>query len=895
MTTVTGHLPRHAVLFATTVLLAVMLVPTAGAAEPPTVVGPTSVLEGVDHATTVIRDPWDYTEQTDVITDTSQVSVNVVSSEVSDGLLVFETEPTDDGGTIAYHELHYTNVQGALIDGHGNTVRHPIDADRLDHVTMRIHSEQFLSNARLAWYGCHQVEFECVGAESFQLREGWQTVTLRLDRNKVANYTRDWEGDVVGLRLEVIPDTSVEVRLDWLRVHAAPTTIDVTTDASVVYWDLDTDPPTGNESQDREDRSVGRLSVENGTAAFPVDVFPPGTYHLWTADDGYGDTITIRPRPRPVVLDPDLAGGVDFATEMLGNPWDFDSPADAVRVCNATDVAWLDQVIDVTGEVANGVLALTNGEFDCSSSTQDPRPGITNDPYVQLAVGDGLDPLHYHRVTVDTWFDRGFDLKDDDGGGAHGRFIWRSPTSHPAPADPRYFQDGREMVYYTNRTVYSYDMLDTYSGPASEPGDEDWGVSTITNLRYDPNEDTGARRSFIDELRIAADDAATPTFDIRVRDNLAAAGSTYRLGVDTDRSGYDGEVLVDGESLPRAGATVTWDATDLLPGPRWVWFEVTTADGDTARTYAEAVLQVGPRISGPDRIATAVALSSQRFAAADAAVVATASDFPDALAAVQLAAAVGGPLLLTDKDDLDGRVVAELRRLDVTDVYVAGGPGAVSESVVDALRDVGDVTRLGGEDRYDTAALLARRARRLLSSPDPQRVLVALGTNFPDALAASPLVAAGDVPLVLVGGAGPVASATRDQLAAWSPDEILVTGGPVAVSDEVVAELATIADVTRIAGDNRYDTAARLHDLAVDAGARRSRVLVATGESFPDALGAGAALAADGGVLVLTHPTHVPDASADILDAADATSLRVLGGPRAVWHVVVREVVLRAT
>jgi hypothetical protein len=71
--------------------------------------------------------------------------------------------------------------------------------------------------------------------------------------------------------------------------------------------------------------------------------------------------------------------------------------------------------------------------------------------------------------------------------------------------------------------------------------------------------------------------------------------------------------------------------------------------------------------------------------------------------------------------------------------------------------------------------------------------------------------------------------------------------------------------VTRVAGLTRYATSAALADVAVTAGARSGRPWLATGRNWPDALAAGPAAAADGGVLVLVDG-HGLDGSPDTRD-----------------------------
>ena len=69
-------------------------------------------------------------------------------------------------------------------------------------------------------------------------------------------------------------------------------------------------------------------------------------------------------------------------------------------------------------------------------------------------------------------------------------------------------------------------------------------------------------------------------------------------------------------------------------------------------------------------------------------------------------------------------------------VYILGGTTAVPASVATTLTGLGFVvTRLSGADRYATAVAVAG------AIGNPGTVLLATGTNFPDALSAGPAAA----------------------------------------------------------------------------------------------------------------------------------------------------------
>ena len=100
--------------------------------------------------------------------------------------------------------------------------------------------------------------------------------------------------------------------------------------------------------------------------------------------------------------------------------------------------------------------------------------------------------------------------------------------------------------------------------------------------------------------------------------------------------------------------------------------------------------------------------------------------------------------------------------------------------------------------------------------------------------------------------------------------------------------------MTRLAGPDRFATGVALAEAAVDAGASAAEVLVASGVSFPDALAAGPAAAALGGVLLLTDPHGLPTAVADWLThhGPAVQRIRVVGGAGAVADQVLSGLVL---
>lgn len=878
-------------------------------------------VEPLEYGVDERHDPFDYAQATDLMTD-RDVTVGVDSFVQADETMRFRmrgprgaswyvspvwmTFPHHTDANVPASKL--PDADGGALHDQRDGLALPVDAERYTDVSIRFHVSGDPGLMYLSWFTCQEWLPQCQGmmdlsrvAPLGELRQGWNTISVRIENNVRNGLVQPWSGTVHGLRFQGVAEAEATVTLDWFRLHehAEEHVVTVPVRDRYLYSDTPTPSFAGARTTDETWGWLGLRDYSRGE--LDLGGLPPGTWYLFDDRQRPVGQVTVRPRPRPEILDPDMAGGPDYATEVLDNPWDFEDRADFVSVGNSANVR------------------LSGGELS-AQAVPTPAAPRGNDPLVLLPLhAQGLDPVHYHRVTVDQHYDAPFNLDDGGGannprpGGSHGRLIWRTDQhASPSPCRPQSFSDGREFVFYKTWDAYTYDMKhvpaaqgmtssaepniglparDACGGQRTFPPDPHWtGNGPITYLRFDPHEAPDDYRWYLRDLRIAADDAADPTFDITWVDHDRVPGTQVTVRLDTDRSGYDGEVVARVTQDQRR-ETVTIDATDRLPATSWVNITSTTPDGRVSRDYATGPLQVSPRISGRDRIATAVEASSQSFDRARTAVVASAEAFPDALAAVQLADAVGGPVLLTPPGQADRRVIDELERLGAREAVVVGGEAAVGPRVATQLRTSGvQVTRIGGADRYETSVAIARAALGRRGASTAPRVLVTTGENFPDALAAGPLVGHSDTPLILAAPSPEHNDGARRFLDRVNASRATFIGGPNAVSPAVANHLAAGRSTDRIAGSDRFETARRLTAAAVDAGAGRRDVLIATGRNFPDALAAGPAALARGGVLVLTEPSFVPPPTRDWLRSVGSwSSWRVVGGPVAVSHATVRD------
>jgi hypothetical protein len=283
------------------------------------------------------------------------------------------------------------------------------------------------------------------------------------------------------------------------------------------------------------------------------------------------------------------------------------------------------------------------------------------------------------------------------------------------------------------------------------------------------------------------------------------------------------------------------------------------------------------RLGGAGRIDTAVAVSRAAYpGAASTVYLAHAGGFPDALAAGAL---TDGPVLLVpDRLPVPDVVLEEIRRLTPSSVVALGGQGAIPGSVLAAAAEGRAIARLGGTDRFETAIAIARAA----FPETAERVYLARGDHFPDALAAAALT---DGPVLLVPAEVALAPDVVDEVERLDPAEVVALGGPAAVPDEVLDEVAGGRISGRLAGADRFATAIAVAAAAFPDGS--PRVYLARADAFPDALAAGSV--SDGPVLLVPGCGRLPEGVRAALAQRDTDEVVVLGGDVAVCDWVLRQ------
>jgi N-acetylmuramoyl-L-alanine amidase/putative cell wall-binding protein len=257
-------------------------------------------------------------------------------------------------------------------------------------------------------------------------------------------------------------------------------------------------------------------------------------------------------------------------------------------------------------------------------------------------------------------------------------------------------------------------------------------------------------------------------------------------------------------------------------------------------------------LRGSDRFDTAIRISQAMYPAAlpdgGGLVLAPGETFPEALCGAPLAAAYGGPVLLTQSLGLNKAVAEEMLRLAPDRVFCVGLSASVVAQVTAALGSGTNVTAIRGTGGsvYEMSRRVAEALSVKLGDMSGATAIIARGDSFPDALGVSPLACANKWPILLT--KGPAGSLNASAAAALSTLHItrVLKVGTYAVLP------AGVSGIANLSGKDRYATNRNVAEWGKSSGLMFTHIGLATGDKFPDALAAGPYLALDRGILLLS-------------------------------------------
>jgi putative cell wall-binding protein len=244
------------------------------------------------------------------------------------------------------------------------------------------------------------------------------------------------------------------------------------------------------------------------------------------------------------------------------------------------------------------------------------------------------------------------------------------------------------------------------------------------------------------------------------------------------------------------------------------------------------------RAAGTDRYDTAAKIAFQSWAGVTGGTVIVANGETngiDALSASYLAGFRDAPILLTARDAVPAPTAAAIAKLAPAHVIVIGAEASVSAATYATLTAGREGDRIGGVDRYDTAARVAAFAAPIDPTNGtgyrPHTVFLARGDKAgvaADALAAAPAAYRGHIPILLTARDG-LPEASRFTLTGIQPANLAVLGDYDSIDAFTISQAQGAAGgyrqghvppVNRFSGANRSETAAAIAEsfVARDAG-----------------------------------------------------------------------------
>ena len=543
---------------------------------------------GPDFASDIIGDAWDMSNGEDISLDPMQrrgwTSFGFNAGRVGGTLAT--VDGATNGSHITFLERAYW---GGLKTGRTGA-RYPIDAGSYTKLSFKMGMSGSGQFPRVYWFLRDLGHPAGTGG-------GWryvdtQTASPTGDSIAVVNLTQSlgggdpWSGLIRGFALYPNSGTvGYPVTFDWVRL----TTGDGHPSSAMlpIAWS----GGSGATTIQVIDAAGTVMTIASGNVTSPFNwnygVLPPGQYTLRvTRGDSIGNTtFRVNAPPTLQITDPDETGGQDFASAMLGNPWDMSDGADVRAVAQ-------DHLIS---------RSFSGGQFHGISdgvpvaTSQDGIP--VGDPIVYPLANNGVvNTSRYRYLTVRMAVDGNYDLLR----GSVGRVFWGSQAGAPYNLTVSGF-----FLAWPGMQTYTFDLASLTTGPdggiePAEGAGVAWTAAGVRYLRIDPHEFAEQRGFHIDDVKLAAmDEPANGAFTIRFAGADADGHpATVALYYDTDRNPSNGLTAITA-NVPLSSGQYVWNTQGVATGVYYIY--AVASDGLNAR----GAYSTGPiHVSTPSLLTT---------------------------------------------------------------------------------------------------------------------------------------------------------------------------------------------------------------------------------------------------------------------------------------------------
>lgn len=290
------------------------------------------------------------------------------------------------------------------------------------------------------------------------------------------------------------------------------------------------------------------------------------------------------------------------------------------------------------------------------------------------------------------------------------------------------------------------------------------------------------------------------------------------------------------------------------------------------------------RLWGIDRYETCSEVAKEGWTTSDYAVIVNGENFPDALSASTLAKKYNAPILLTQSNTLDANSLAQLKRLNVKNVFIVGGEFVVNKSVEKYIKSLGiQTTRYSGQDRNETSVKVAEEIGTDFG------IIITTDSDFTDALSVAPMAGYYKIPIILV-PKDKVPDSVKKFILGKTIPKTYVLGGTDIISDAVASKFP---NVQRITGEDKYTRNINIINTFPNQ-LNFTDAYLAYSEKFADALSGSALAALSGNPVILVGDKPTP-ATENFIKSRHFSKFSVLGGEAGISQSTLNSLTYSAT
>jgi hypothetical protein len=512
--------------------------------------GANAVAAGSDYATTVLQDPWDMNQRTDVGWWLYGVEYPYAggwsSTSFSGGMFT---------GTIQANPnlwLLETAFGGAAHVGKMGP-NFPIDASRFRvfAVRMRVPASSYM----LVEWSTNSI-YDPPGIQTSQpvyTTPGWRIYIVDLPTLGLLVGSEPWAGTKRSFKIDPAADDQPAggvVQIDWARlVENQPAlfrTINWSGTGPVdIYLDNDADL-TSDPNQ-----TLGLIASNIGGTSYQLNVgaLAPGDYYVKIRRTGTTNTFSVSSgfyrvnTPATIaVTSPSEEGSTDdFATVHLNNAWDMTSMSDIDHMLNVqgAGIVTVPNAETESGAPLGNITAFsatsTTGEFHPNPCTSYAKPALFPMHSQVRGLTRRIDPQRYRIFTAEL----GLPNKARDAcNGSIIRVVWHMATIPIEPGSP-------------SQTGW-------VPGISPNPG--------IMTFRLDPHEFANPTPFYIKRIKLASLETSHTSFNVQW--TTSKTGGTINVYRDTDKNPST-KTLIGSTPANALNGSLSWNTSGLPDGAQY--------------------------------------------------------------------------------------------------------------------------------------------------------------------------------------------------------------------------------------------------------------------------------------------------------------------------------------